>query len=173
MISVNVVTADGQTIHCDVEDRRSTDCIPGRLTAKGNLLNLGDCPSAPLRTRGLRSLGRSRNPLTEEEDGSGACSAKKGSESAISPSRFAVQGAPLVFQMLGTQRRILGEEVELPAVGKYAELGFTIAVTNAADATPGDRVSSSQEKSFKFNRFVAKRIPLNTQVPDEFLSPGW
>jgi hypothetical protein len=64
-------------------------------------------------------------------------------------------------------------EVELPAVGKYAELGFTIAVTNAADATPGDRVSSSQEKSFKFNRFVAKRIPLNTQVPDEFLSPGW
>ena len=48
---------------------------------------------------------------------SGACSAKKGSESAISPSRFAVQGAPLVFQMLGIQRRLV-EEVELPAVGK-------------------------------------------------------
>jgi hypothetical protein len=78
----------------------------------------GDCPSAPLRARGLRSLGRSGNPLTEEEGGSGACSAKKGSESAISPSRFAVQGAPLVFQMRGTQRRLV-EEVELPAVGKY------------------------------------------------------
>jgi len=65
--------------------------------------------------RGLRSLGRSGNPLTEEEDGSSACSAKKGSERAISPSRFAVQGAPLV---LSTQRRLV-EEVKLPPVGKY------------------------------------------------------
>jgi hypothetical protein len=56
-------------------------------------------------------------PLTEAEDESGACSAKKGSESAISPSRFAVRGAPLVFQMLGTQRRLV-QEVKLPAVGK-------------------------------------------------------
>jgi hypothetical protein len=65
------------------------------------------CPRPiAVRTRALRSLGRSGNPLMEEEDGSGACSAKNGSESAISPSRFAVQGAPLEFQMLGTQRRL-------------------------------------------------------------------
>jgi hypothetical protein len=67
----------------------------------------GDGPSAALRTRGLRLLGRGGNPFTEEEDGSGACSAKKGSESAISPSRFAVQGAPNVFQMRGTERHLV------------------------------------------------------------------
>lgn len=55
--------------------------------------------------------------MTEEEDVSGACSAKKGSDGAISPCGFAVRCAPLVFQMLDTQRR-LEEEVELPPVGK-------------------------------------------------------
>jgi hypothetical protein len=66
---------------------------------------------------GIAFIGTKRNPLTEEEDGSGACSAKEGSESAIFPSRFAVQvhrSCSRCWVHSG-----LVEEVELPAVGKY------------------------------------------------------